>query len=345
MAVAALDDTLYTSPVAEAALRNFSKSAKSISGSDEKLPVVLRAFLNTAYEPGISISYRAAATDAICSYIKLCNGPITPELCVQAFSVFLDRSDGAKGKSMKQYLTVLVSTLKKAPFARDLLWEEVARKVLVQVFQTIHGHSRHGIKTKAAFQVFSAFLKEKAVDQPHIEQYLSQVEVDLSFQSFVKTLFDWIRFADIAPVAGQAICAVIQTSPDVNWTYALVQSVQEYPESLMNLRHHVFPVLFMAKGVDYVAYLKDLGLDILPLICPDSDDARNLQPPDCSKRLLPMSAEKRALLFASLQVGKDVGLVLDHCKHPLNSESESPAFQVIAMTLTTFKHVQNFWRL
>jgi hypothetical protein len=309
MADAALDNTLYVAPVPEIDLRNFIKSAKSVRGSS-KLDGVLSALIDTAYDPGISTSHRVAATDAICSFIKSSDGIVAQELYVKAFSVFLERADGARGKSMRQYLTALISTLKKINVGR----EHTVQHVLAQAFLTLRDQSSHATKIKPACQVLSIFLKEKVVDTQHVEAYLCQVDDKLTLKSFVKILFDWVRFAETAPVAGQTICALIHANPGFSWTAAVLQSVRDYPEILVNLRHHVFPMLFMAHGVDYLAYLKELGLHVLPLPRPGAM-IQDIRPRGYLGRDSPDTTEKKGLLLASLQVGKEVGLVLDHCKH------------------------------
>jgi hypothetical protein len=295
---------------------------------------IIGNFTKTAYDAEIVGSHRAAATNAICSAIGHIQSiglrrPLTRDQWFNILSVILDRSDSAKGKSMRQLLAVLVALLPS--FDAD---ETTAIKTgsLHLVFLILLSQSDH-VKVKPAFQILSVFFSKKVIS---LETFTSQLRVfmgdDLAqdvasksdrviLQDFAQKLLNWMRFLDAAPAAGQTFCTLIkilaQAEKQVSiatgapaleafWIEPLIFSFTTFPDAAANFRHHLLPQLFALDIPGYVELLETLGL------------RQWLETGDnCGS-----NSSRTKLLYTSLQVGKETGIILDasKCTYPYFSK-------------------------
>jgi CRISPR/Cas system CSM-associated protein Csm2 small subunit len=291
----------------------------------------LEAFVETAYDPAITAAHRAAATNAICSILGYMRSTdqtakLAESLWFKIFSVILDRSESAKGKSMRQLLTALTGLL---PFYDPTLRRQIESRSLTLVLQTLLAQSDQG-KVKAAFQVLAVFLSKKILTLERFVDYLREfdgqpsialsdsVSRHLVLQEFTRKLFDWVQYQDSAPAASQAICALLQQVEDESsqqkvahdsskllpfWIQPLIASLKNHPESLTGLRYYVFPSLFAMDAQGYVCFLDYIGIQRI-----------FNGPTNVTESMKPETRFMTDLLYASLQVGKEVGIVLDACE-------------------------------
>ncbi|KAF2434532.1 hypothetical protein EJ08DRAFT_470303 [Tothia fuscella] len=306
-------------PVSEVVLRKFSRTfpghSPAYCGSNEGKTSIsgatLETFIDTAYDPEITVTHRAAATNAICSYLKSlanCNGIhplLSEELYSKAFAIIFERFEGAKGKSIRQLLNSYLVMFPKHP---ESVVENVWTAILSQVVRTLQVQGNHG-KVKAALMVLSVFLNDRVVSLRQLTKCSYQLQgldskssntlqEDQLLWNFARTLFDWARYPESAPSAGQAICALIrsvkeQLVPETTistpyWAVSLMNSMNEFPEALIYLRLYVFPTLFMIDFKDYIGFLEYLGL-----------------------RTQPVPGITTDTFYSALQVGKEIGLVLE----------------------------------
>jgi hypothetical protein len=300
-----------------------SNSDNGISGFD----ATIDTFVKTAYDAEIIGSHRAAATNAICSAIGHVQSiglrqPLTQDRWFNILSVILDRSDSAKGKSMRQLLGVLVALLPS--FHADET-KAIKNESLHLVFQILLSQSDH-VKVKPAFQILSVFFSKKVIS---LEIFTSRLRIfmsdDLSqdvapksdraiLQDFAQKLLNWIRFLDAAPAAGQTFCILIKAfarsekqvssatgalALEAFWVEPLISSFTMFPDATANFRHHLLPELFTPDIPEYVKFLEKLGLD------------QWLATGDRSG----CNTSRTNLLYTSLQVGKETGIVLDASKY------------------------------
>jgi hypothetical protein len=300
-----------------------SSSDIGISGFD----AIIDKFIETAYDAEIVASHRAAATNAICSAVGHAQSirvrqPLSKDRWFKIIAVVLDRSDSAKGKSMRQLLGVLISTLTSFDAAES---EVIKNETLHLVFGILLSQSDH-VKVKPAFQIVSVFLSKKVIS---LEVFTSRLRNFISkdldqdtapkpdraiLQEFAEQLLNWFRFLDAAPAAGQTFCALIkvfaqnenQITADIGtpafgvfWIEPLISSFSAYPDAAANFRHHLLPELFALDIANYVELLEKLGLYEW-LETRDSSD---------------YNASRINLLYTSLQVGKETGIVLDASKY------------------------------
>jgi hypothetical protein len=291
----------------------------------------LEAFIETAYDPEITAGHRAAATNAICSLLEFrhAGGETTPldkNLWLEILSVVLDRSEGAKGKSMRHLLGVQIGLL--SAYTPDQR-KEIENLSLARVFQTVLAQTDQG-KVKASLQVFTMFLAKKAVSVERLIDSLLEYEGRtpispsdvgsrrLILQYITRKLFDWIQYQDSALAAGQAVCVLLQQIEDVtyqqsfsardarpppSWIKPLIESVSDHPEALTNLRYHLFPSLFAMNVQDYIFFLNELGLQSAFHGTKKTTENQSVE-----------TTFKKDLLYVSLQVGKECGFVLDVCR-------------------------------
>jgi hypothetical protein len=248
-------------------------------------------------------------------------------LWFRIYAIILDRSEGAKGKSMRQLLGVLVELL---PKYSDTQRKTIETQALACIFRTLLAQSDQG-KVKASFQVLVMFFSKNVISLEQFVDCLLAFEgrplvadanssKDLVLRNFTRKLFDWVQYQDSAPAAGQAICALLQCVDDVNnrvkvtedsstplpfWVEPLLASLRDHPESLLNLRYHVFPTLFTMDIQDYICFLNHIGLHKL------------FAGAKFEGVITSSSGEEyifRNLLYAALQVGKETGFVLDICE-------------------------------
>jgi hypothetical protein len=291
----------------------------------------LEAFVETAYDPAITAGHRAAATNAICSllgYMRSANRATTlPEIWwFKIFSVILDCSEGAKGKSMRQLLSVLTGLLS---FYDPALRKQIESQSLTLVLEALLAQSDQG-RVKAAFQVLAMFLSKKVVTLERFIDFLldfdgqpwiapsESISRALVLQGFTRKLFDWVQYQDSATAASQAICALLQGFEGASgqqkvanrgsnvlpfWIQPLIASLKDHPESLISLRYYVFPSLFAMDIQGYICFLDHLGMH-------DTFDGSM----DITESMKPETTFLTDLLYASLQVGKETGIVLEACE-------------------------------
>ncbi|TID14586.1 HEAT repeat protein-like protein [Venturia nashicola] len=315
--------TFSTIPVAEDALRHFSKTVHLNSKTQNETltanwDLTIDAFIKTAYDAEIDGNHRAAATNAICSAVGHAlkirtSRPITKDQWLDVLTVVLDRSDSAKGKSMRQLLIAMVKTLPSLDQHDGTL---IRNETLQLVFKILLSQQSDHVKVKPAFQVVSIFLTKQAVN---LEDFVSQLRIfmviDLDkdsaarsdreiLQRFAEALMNWMRFTDSAPAAGQTVCALtkmvaseqkclVQKSDKVSeafWIHPLMTSFSAFPEAIAHFRHHLLPGL--------------LALD--SSTCKDLLEALRI-----AEWLKGERVPRTQLLYTSLLVGKEMGIVLE----------------------------------
>ena len=130
----------------------------------------------------------------------------------------------------------------------------------------------------------------------------------LAASLFVSRCLQWIGYPDVAPAVGKTIVVFydhirqqpendnfyyIQNGRTPIWVQPVIDSVEQYPETLDAFRQHLFPELFALRVSDIKSLLDTLGLD------------------DFLGGALPDSMAKAQFLFSVLQVAKSLGYVRD----------------------------------
>jgi hypothetical protein len=228
---------------------------------------------------------------------------------------------------MRQLLGALIALLPGYDFEERTTIE---KRALASILSTLLAQSDQG-KVKASFQVLAIFFSKQVVNLGSFVDYLLDfngqppiLHADsnsrhLALQAFTRKLFDWVQYQDSAPAAGQAICILLQRIEEAGskgdaigdsskrppfWVEPLLASLKDHPESMINLRYHVFPNLFAMDIQDYIHFLDHIGLQKTFDVVRIETENRNRE-----------NSFLKDLLYAALQVGKEAGFVLDVCEH------------------------------
>lgn len=222
---------------------------------------------------------------------------------------------------MRQVLVLLTSLLNNeiSQGRGDVVRMEAVEKLLDILF--FHP-SR--VQAKSALQALDHFLQKKILSIPDLLTVFLEKSKNLSsdarpaedsssaLQRLLRLLLDWVSHNDSALAAGHLTSRVVSLSQksdgfqDVDidgseiqpfWSQPLVSSIRDHHEQTPNYHNYVFPGLFKLDINDYFNFLVGLGLYKYL-----GDDAGQSSVDD------PIVIE---LLFASLQSGKELGLVQD----------------------------------
>ncbi|KAI9797930.1 MAG: hypothetical protein M1835_005766 [Candelina submexicana] len=318
--------------------------AKADEHIAQQLSRVLKVILKTAASAHISQSHRAAASNALCRYLEKCSSypdqsinkssPIKRQW-MDLFNIYVAQSVNSKSKPMKQVLATLSAALRRGLDPADaLLLRDRAISRLIGIVWSKEAYSR----VKPALQALAFFVAKRVIliqdlmiifhswfegrtsDQedngvlqaPKFEDAENPRAVfnqfwDTSVVTFILNSLRWLSHHDLAPAAGQFASIFFQELHEQAsgglkyrhsstqlplWVEVVQQNVLHDSNVLENYKYHVLPTLFRLNASDFQAFLKYLGL-------------RDL----CAKSSLSALNPSAMLLYASLQVGKALGMV------------------------------------
>ena len=272
------------------------------------LRLLLEALLCSAEHPALSAAHRAAACNALYGFLEQGIASSVPELSALCFAgatwervleLFLKNSANAKAKPMKQVLTTLLNLLIKNPDPSVTAF--LKARTLSTALSIIIEHEDFS-SVKPAMQVLELFVRTCIVDAPTvIDAFLKQISKDgasldyataqVSYHSnteldtssyheslidvLVKNILQWVRFSDIAPVAGRLLITFFkslrdrrdqdeantsQTSRSPIWGVPLKRAIIEQPDLIEALEHYVLPELLLLNRSDTDAFLNTLPL-------------------------------------------------------------------------------------
>jgi hypothetical protein len=294
-----------------------------------QLEGVIDCLLQTAALVNISATHRAAACNSLCAIIERCQLSTDEgfhcivwenDLWTRLFEIFLERSDNAKAKSMRQVLLVLTGMLLKnaPPQSSDLQDDAVSR--LLDIICRYQNRT----KIKPALQALAHFISKDLISiNQLIDVYRNYSGADTdpdgglsAYQLLLRQFLAWVRHHDTAPAAGHLItnfltkstpqrrCAEEKTGVLPVWIAPLEGSIRDSPEAINEFKHHVFPEIFRLDLDGYLQFLYHLQLD-RHLGIKSTIHSLNLGVFTANGCL------EITLLFAALQVGKELGLVKD----------------------------------
>ncbi|KAF2270317.1 hypothetical protein CC78DRAFT_611968 [Lojkania enalia] len=339
----------FAIPVSERTLRDLPKELSLVipdfAGEEEiqavkKLQDVVAPLLDTADVADLPSSHRAAACNALCAIIEHCvnskvryaqEAILDDSIWYRLFQIYLQRSDNAKGKSMRQMLLVLTGVLVRNQSQRSLELRDRAISTFVELICLRQGR----MKVKPALQGLAHFLLKNVVSIPEfVGLYQSSIgkprftssKEDEPIQSLFKTLLGWVIHHDTALPAGHAIKNFLgqyrrqllenksSTSISASWTWIkpVVDTLRLWPDRTQQFKTHVFPHCFCPNIVEYLHFLSYLHFS-------EHMDVRGELP----DQLLVYNDKKNGLdnfeefriLLAAIQTGKELGIIrdTDHC--------------------------------
>ncbi|KAK7510564.1 putative death-receptor fusion protein-domain-containing protein [Phyllosticta citriasiana] len=278
--------------------------------SANHLAALIDALLKTAHLIHIPTSHKSAACNPLCSILERCKAHEDIRIRALAnvtvlsklFDIYLETYDNAKPKSMRQVLLTLCSLLPKTPDPEE-------KQVIIGMTNTLFGilfHEADNSKAKQSLQALS-YLVQKDVYFVDELIMLADLGRPPTGRAFLSGLMEWVAHQDTAQTAGSTICVTLDYAkrqnsdllkPSADGCPVWVQPIREFlskrPGALLNFKSHVFPDLFKPSLSDYLRFLKEMRLEthlrLRSMITKEGD-------------------MEISILFTSLQVGKDMGIV------------------------------------
>jgi hypothetical protein len=302
---------------------------------DRELHTILSPLLDTADTLEISPSHRADACNLICAIIEKCQTSDIPYardavlddfVWSRLFRIYLERSDEAKTKSVRQVLLVLTGMLLKSDNSRSLELQHKAIEVFIEIICL----RQDRLKVKPALQGLAHFLQKDVVALPqllNIYRKLLDSESDLiaetsTAQSLLVAFLAWIVHHDTSLSAGHMIksfLAQLRRSPQSTalanndtdvpiWIRPVIDCLCRWPDRILEFKTHVFPHCFLPDPCEYFQFLSILnfGRHVAP---------KGFLPSQLSIVIPGINAldhyEELKILLASIEKGKELGIVND----------------------------------
>lgn len=231
----------------------------------------------------------------------------------QAFQLYIDQCHIARPKSSRQLLVAVTAGLRTAPLSSvvDAVKQDSA-------FALVRGLLDYDdpAKAKACASALSYFLAKDVLYLHDILRILNHVQnpksehsVEQTLDQFLEVLFRWLGSADFSSTIGHLVSVTLDRSSAIYWSpagketqpvwcKALIRVVEEATVDISTLRVHVLPMLFKRSFQDFVSFLIALGLEI-----------EAADPAASSTEGTTDESRQERLLFATLQAGKELGLL------------------------------------
>jgi len=224
---------------------------------------------------------------------------------------------------MRQLLVALINITKNQ---EPILKQRLVKTLLLRTFRMICRQGDH-VKGKSALQVLSTFLsqgliglKQLAGEYSDFQSKRPPSEVSPGrfaeqVQELLQRLFSWVVNRDTVRVASHTVLICIREWKVLQftdgkgqfpkglpiWALPLFRSMLEHPEALQEFKHQVLPELFAINAADYLAFLEHLGLH--GMLRQNHGGISNFR------------SDKQefteTILYASLQIGKEAGLIVE----------------------------------
>lgn len=282
--------------------------------------------LYTSAFPTLGTSHRVSAWNSLCSLIDQALETDLPEVRYliwssnawnRALDLYIYHAQTARPKSARQLLVSLTNSLKKAPPEAQADLKRFAIHRLVHCLLD----SEDPFRAKASAQLLAHLLNKDGVNIEKVISHFSEGQLadaaatfEINTAAFLELLFGWLGKGDFGSTIAQLIAAVLDKVPaqDVSgrpiWVLPLEQAYQRKSGNIDDLRAHVFPMLFKRSYTDFAAFLQSQGLDKLM----QSDDPASTP-----------AEGGEELLFAALQTGKELGMLLETDENKLSYSSPS----------------------
>ncbi|KAJ4298165.1 hypothetical protein N0V90_006064 [Kalmusia sp. IMI 367209] len=316
-------------PIPEQTLRDLSKDII-------KNPILAsNPLLQTAASPDITSSQRAAACNVICAIIEraqtlglqhIQQAILDDSIWSRSFTIYLEKSDSAKGKSVRQVLVTLTNVLLRNQTQRAFELQDQA----VAAFVDIICQRQDRIKVKPALQGLAHFLQKDITTIPKlVEVYSKSLEHtsvsltdELGVQSLFTAFLSWIVHHDTSLSAGHLIksflnqlrrirhqdTSTVYESVSSVWMKPVVDCLHQWPDRIQEFKTHVFPHCFLPNVDEYVQFLSYLHF-------PRHVASRDSIPQELSAHTTKENGledfEEFRILLASVQTAKELGIIKD----------------------------------
>lgn len=247
----------------------------------------------------------------------------------RALDLYLCHAQNARPKSARQLLVTLTNAVKKAPLDLQTDLKQRATERLTRSILDFQDPAQ----AKASAQLLSHLLIKDVVDIESVVQSFGTAQpaeattfIEIRTTSFLEMMFGWLGKGDFGSTIAQLIAAVLDKVPAGEpsdkpvWASPLEKAYLRDSANVDDLRAHIFPMLFKRSFKDFAAFLQSQGLDLLMQPQNNSDIA---------------GQSTNELLFAALQTGKELGILLetDQSKVSFASPAVLVPLQIISRLL------------
>jgi hypothetical protein len=322
--------------------------AQSVTDTySRELQDLVGPILDTADVPDLTPSHRAAACNAVCAIIESVqasnveyarNFLLDDSIWFRLFQVYLQRSDNAKGKSVRQVLLVLTGVLSKNHSSDSLQLQKRATSIFIDIICLRHDR----LKVKPALQGLAHFLLRNVVSLSQLndiyrgsladQSSISRTDFELS-ESFFGSILAWIVHHDTSLSASHLLKNyLVQLRQSLHyetlesdgstlplWIKPVVASIHSWPDRMQEFKTHVFPHCFLPKIDEYLQFLSYLHFSHHVTVrgqLPDQLLIHKYRQNGLN------DFEEFEVLLAALQTGKDIGILKDMGKRYRSSCSK-----------------------
>lgn len=300
---------------------------------DRELHELIDPLLETADLPDLNPGHRAAASNALCAIIECCqvsdaeyarDSLLSDSIWLRLFNIYLQRSDDAKGKSMRQMLLLLTSVITKNQSTRA---SELRLRAAATFIDIICGRQDR-VKVKPALQGLAHFLLRDVVLIPQLLELYSAQSSSVANsgpatpQILFKAFLTWVVHHDTSLSAGHLVKNFLiqarqlpdyTTSPHSGvisplWIEPVVQMLCQWPDRIREFKANVFPHCFMPNIHEYLRFLSYLKFRVHVQAKGDLPQALRTYE-DRSNGL--SRSEEFKILLAALETGKELTIVRD----------------------------------
>ncbi|UJO17504.1 uncharacterized protein CLAFUR5_06484 [Fulvia fulva] len=324
----------HDSILPEERLKLISKSSRSLIPNESSSIDNINAFKRlldhvfaTSSAPGLSAPHRVAAWNTLCCLIdqslsSSCSDLQQPEwiskICSRAFYLYLEHAQTAKPKSSKQLLGTLTTALRSRE-EEDFV--TLRRTVLTRLMQCLTDYQAPHAAKAGAQLLGQLLLKDIVASSDILDVFGSKLGTDAQestlteeFCYLLEILFKWLSSGDFGSSVSQLVAilldkfrqdrTVVETEPSFKaqqcpiWVAPLQATLFHGAVGIDDLRAHILPVLFKRSFRDFVSFLDAQGFW--------SNEAARKSGGSPTR-----SEAQDDLLFASLQTGKELGLLVE----------------------------------
>lgn len=271
----------------------------------------MHRIIHTAASAKLSLAHGAAAWNALYGFLELSSLSSDARLrelsfasttWISVFELFLSRSQNAKAKPLRQFLHTWTNLLSKQP---DPAVQASLKEQAVTSTVTMIIDQNDFSLVKPAFQVLEHFLHKGVIVSFDIirevarictngtesnniyvristeksgeldPESLSPIEILSLIEAFALRVFEWLRYPDIAPIAGRLLQSFFKHSqgskfrdsqPKIKaplWVAPLREFLENEPSMFETCEAHVLPGLLDLSFNDTLAFLETLPVQAL----------------------------------------------------------------------------------
>lgn len=302
-----------------------------------EIHAVLGPLLDTADTIEISSSHRAAACNLICAIIERCqisdtayavDAILDDTVWDRLFNIFLERSDDAKSKSVRQVLLVLTNVLSRSTSPRSQELQHRAATIFIDIIC----RRKDRLKVKPALQGLSNLLQKEIVPLDKLFDYYREIaghqpdRLDnfSTAQVLLAEILAWIVHHDTSLSAGHLLknyltqlrnWPSLKHSKDRNhapiWLHPVLECLHSWPDRMQEFKTHVFPYCFLPNLEEFLQFLSFLHFEKhvesrrgLPCQLKSSTVTASLLEENEEFRILLASVEKAKELAIVKDIGK-----------------------------------------